>query len=254
MPGFLFDDAPVKGIYKPPSQSFVGGYVNFLDTSKAGSVELTDLAKQQILLGNPAFIEMKNAGQAALQKEWETVSRPTGFVDFIVDGFGNLAAGLVNSIVPGSNLGDEKNPSNLVGNVLGSVSSFLIPTSVISTAINKVDMSLNLGGAINFLNKTLSSPLGSLTSSLLFNPTPPSAQVAAFDARAVQNVAETKNSAAQAAIFGGTPGQQFLSGAGVNVSASTGSTSQQTIPVWAWVVGAAALVGGFLYFVFKRKR
>lgn len=257
-----FDDAPIKTIYKPPSAYSLGGSVNLLDSSNVGVLELSDVAKTQILYGNPAFVLANKADREALNVEFNTVHRDPQFFDFIADGFGNLAAGIVNSVVPGSNIGDEKNVSNLVGNVLGGVaSSFVNPAGIVSSVINKTDMAFSLSSAFNFANKVLAGPIGSISTNLLsglMNPAVPVYQQAlasasAFNSPTSMSIAETKSSPAQAAAFGNVGQSKFDTKGVINAAMTTSTTPAWLKPL---AIGAAVLVALFLGYklLFKRKR
>lgn len=255
---FLLDDAPVKTLTK----TFLGKpvVVDPFDQSKRGVQDLTKVATEQILYGNEAYILQNKLDRESINTEFQRTERPTGFIDFIADGFGNLAAGIINAVVPGSNLGDTNNPSNIAGNLIGGVgSTFVNPAGLVSGIVKNSNMSF-VSSAINFIGKVAAGPIGSVGSNLLTgfaNQAIPVyqqalASSAAFNAPTSMSIAETKSSPAQAAAFGNAGQSKFDTG-----KVLAGATSQ---PLPAWVkpvaIGFAVVVGLILAvkLLFKRKR
>jgi hypothetical protein len=258
----MFDDSPATLINRTRD----------LDASKVGQLVLSDVAEKVLSQNYPggdqfnpivqAVVRINRDDNAAIQKEWETVSKPTGFVDFIADGFGNLLAGAINAIVPGSNLGDQSNPSNIVGNIAATVVN---PAGAILSGVSKASKGMSfLSSAIDFVGKVASGPIGSIGSSLLNSyvgsmSNAMAAQAAAFNGPTAMNIAETKSAPAQAAAFGNTGQAKFDTGVAIKASGgSTASTaSASSMPTWfkpvLILVGiVAALFAGFKLLSKKR--
>lgn len=265
MPGQTepFDDSPKRYFVKPLGNTFV--VVDSLDTSKVGVRDLTDVAKGQILLGNPDYIAANKADLDSMQVEWNTVHRDTGFADFIVDGFGNLAAGFVNGIIPGSNLGDQNNPSQIIGQV---ASSFVPVGGIVGNLgiVKKIESMSVFSGIGNFANKLVNggvmskiiTPIASnVASSYLQNALSGSNVAAPNQAAQVspyQTLGEitksTGNAIANSAFGDSTP-------TGINPFASgqqtkTASKSNTMMYVIGAIVAVVVLFLGV--FMFKRKR
>jgi hypothetical protein len=111
-----------------------------------------------------AYLKSKERSQL----EWlgDTVGEGLNFVK-------NVAAGVVNATIPGSDLGDAGNP----GQIVGALVSFANPAGAVLGAISKGTMALNLGsigkavssfvGTVGKANQFLTSPLGQIGSTLV---------------------------------------------------------------------------------------
>lgn len=174
----------------------------------------------------------------------------------------NLGAGIVNGLIPGSDLGDSWSSTQVLGQLIGGVGSlFVNPTNLVGGAFTKLaNMSLGstLGNAINFVNKTFSGPIGSIATNFvggLLAPTPaiPAPALKSIYTQAQpQNLAESRPlSFAQQQIFGSTPATKQ------SLVVDTGSGSSKT-PVWMWVVGGLSLLATIVTLVLtlgrKRRR
>lgn len=175
----------------------------------------------------------------------------------------NLGAGFINGIIPGSDLGDARSSTQILGQLIGGAASLAInPSSIISNLTNKMSLGSTLTNAISFVNKTFSGPLGAIGTQViggLLAPTPKmpaqvqqqiysSSQPAALaDARPL--------SYAQQMLFGSTPSTQLSNNLVVDTTKGTISkNSPAAVPMWAWILGALALVGAALAIFLPRKR
>lgn len=169
----------------------------------------------------------------------------------------NIGAGLVNSIIPGSDLGDKGSSTQMVGQFIGAFTSFVNPTAL---ANNNMGV---LGNIFNSVNKAISSPLGQIGTNFisgLIQPAPPVWSAAAATGNSptpqapvvksvlqtaekyLPSITEPKQSTAQALAFG-------------DVRVGDYSLEKKTeIPWYAWAIGGVVLLGGLLLLVFKRKR
>lgn len=168
----------------------------------------------------------------------------------------NIGAGFVNSIIPGSDLGDKNSSTQMVGAFIGSFTSFVNPSALIN---NKMGV---LGNIFNSVNKAISSPLGQIGTNFLsglIQPAPaatplfgapgtsPTQQapvvrtVVQTAEKYLPSITEPKQSSAQALAFGDVKvGDYSLE-------------KDKAIPWYVYAIGAVLLVfGGFLFF--RRKR
>ena len=167
----------------------------------------------------------------------------------------NLGAGIINGIVPGSDLGDAGSSTQIFGQLIGGFGSiFINPGAIATTISNSMGLGSTLGKAINFVNKTLSGPIGTIAgnvvSSMFASPAPVQQQVQQqmYSAPQPANITEQAMSYAQKQIFGSTAGNlQVKTGVG---SLSTGSTT----PVWIYVVAVLSFTLTVLGFIFMTKK
>lgn len=182
----------------------------------------------------------------------------------------NIGAGFVNSIIPGSDLGDRGSSTQMVGGFIGSVFSLGVPTGVTGLAakitgnIAQKSSSMSvLNNIISGFNRAVSSPLGQIGTNFLSGliqpapaPTPMMAGTGASPTTTVQpvraiiqtaekylpSITEPKSTMAGALAFG-------------DVKVGDYSIEKKTsVPWYAWAIGGVLLLGTILVFVFKRKR
>lgn len=153
----------------------------------------------------------------------------------------NIGAGVVNAIVPGSDLGDAGSSTQIVGQLIGSfASAFINPGKLIEKTVTSMSLGSTLTNAFNFVNKAFSGPVGSIATGYigsLLNPTPvaPAVQAQLYTTRQPNNIADQAMSAAQAAIFGGSSSPSKLQVGGVTIT--------QDKPWYKnpWVIGAGVI-------------
>lgn len=146
----------------------------------------------------------------------------------------NIGAGIINSIVPGSDLGDAYSGGQLVGGVLGAVAGAFIPTPGIGTLLNKADMALNLGGILS--SPIINTIVGSVTSSLLAKPANP--------------VMTTIPSAPPTQANSIIPGYNLV----IDTGKGTVSTKPTEMPAWLMPVGLVVAAGLVLFTFLKRRK
>lgn len=166
------------------------------------------------------------------------------------DPLGNFLAGVVNSVVPGSNLGDEDNAARDIGEAVGGVGSlFVNPGNLLLSAATKATKSMSfLSSAINFVGKVAAGPVGSLGSNIInayaSSLLTPTAQTAAFQTTKPANIAENYyRSAATQAAFGN-----------VKVTATTETAKPANDWIKPVAIGAGVLVAGFFGYKLLTKR
>lgn len=170
----------------------------------------------------------------------------------------NIGAGIINAIVPGSDLGDSWSEGQKVGRAIGSAVGLFVPAP-------KLPNMGFLNTIINTATKAVSSPLGQLAANILPSvllPTPylpyagstgpvTAAQnpPATFPQQrgALPNIAEPKQTAAQALTFGDVP----IGKTGVYVGQS--QWYKTTGGIIGIVIGAIAFVFLGWLLLFKRK-
>lgn len=174
----------------------------------------------------------------------------------------NVAAGVINSTIPGSDLGDAGNPGQLVGGVLGLVAN---PGGAILGAVTKGAMALNLGGVVSTISNTigkanqfLTSPLGQIGSSvvggLVSGAIQPAVNVAYPGAvRTSPLVPDATLYPGYRPRIGGMTGglsSQGLMPIKVSTPVGTVDTTKSS-PVNVWLIAAAAAVA-LLFFMRKK--
>lgn len=166
----------------------------------------------------------------------------------------NLGAGVVNAVVPGSDLGDARSSTQILGQLIGSVAGlFVNPSQAVTKLTNSMGLGTTLSNAFNFVNKTISGPLGSIATgyvgSLLSpKPVPAPVQAQIFSSSMPAQIAEPVLSYAQSKIFSGGSGGVMVGGTKVTL----GEDPWYKNP-WIIVSGIVAVLVT-LYLVFKRKK
>ena len=172
----------------------------------------------------------------------------------------NVAAGVVNALIPGSDLGDSWSEGQAIGGILGTVGSLFINPA--KAAANVGNMSV-LSNIISGIGRAASSPLGQVATSLIpsfFPPSPPTAAIQAGTrqnqtplqaapsiirqeaTRYLPNIAEPRQTISQALAFGD------VKVGGYEVKKTN------PMPWYVWAGGGLLLLGGILFLIFKRKR
>ena len=159
----------------------------------------------------------------------------------------NIGAGVINSIVPGSDLGNADSSTQILGQGIGGFASLFVNPSAI---LQKASMGLGttIGNAFNFVNKAFSGPIGSIATGYigsLVNPRPVPAQAMTqvLESARPANLNDQAMSFAQKAVFGGNVG---------GTSVQIGQKPWYQNPLY-WGIGAVVLLAGFFLFK-KRKR
>lgn len=166
----------------------------------------------------------------------------------------NLGAGVVNSVIPGADLGDAGSSTQILGQLVGSFAGlFVNPSQAVTKLTNSMGLGTTLSNAFNFVNKTFSGPLGSIATGYvgtLLNPKPVPAPVQAqiYASTLPAQIAEPALSYAQSKIFGS--GGVVIGDKKYTVE--DGATAWYKNP-WVIVSGIVAVLVT-LYLVFKRKK
>lgn len=169
-------------------------------------------------------------------------------VDSIVK---NFVAGVVNSVVPGGDLGDASSSARMVGNLAGGVAgSFVNPTGIISKLENMSGFGRFVGNAINFANKTFSGPVGSIVGQgvlgLINNPSVNPVAIATTFTQPRQAITAEKLTPAQTAVFGKMTNQSLgFKASGGGVSVSTGGSEWYKNPFVIIAAVAAVIFAGY---------
>lgn len=170
----------------------------------------------------------------------------------------NLGAGIVNAVVPGSDLGDANSSTQILGQLIGSVVGAVVnPGQLVKQTISSMSLGSTIGNVLNFANKAFSGPVGSIAAGYvgsLLSPTPvmPAVQQQLYTTRQPAQIADQPLSAAQQAIFGTNAASTKLTVGGVSVT--------QVKPwyqnPWVWAGAAVAVVLAILAFFnpFKKRR
>jgi len=102
------------------------------------------------------FLEKGAANEAAYRtytdEQAAKNSTASQLGEIFVDPIKNLGAGVINSIVPGSNLGDSNNAFRSIGEAVGGVAGVAIGAGLVNVAVK----GLQLGGAVATLEKIVS--------------------------------------------------------------------------------------------------
>lgn len=167
----------------------------------------------------------------------------------------NLGAGVVNAVIPGSNLGDAWSSTQIVGQAIGSFAGlFINPSQVVSKITNSMGLGTTLTNAFNFVNKTFSGPVGHIASGYLSSliapsPVPPVAQAQVFSSPYPSNIATEAMTSIQSKIFGTGSGGTVKVG-GTSVTMGEKPWYQNPLVIGG---GILAILAG-LVFLFTRKR
>lgn len=170
----------------------------------------------------------------------------------------NLGAGIVNAVVPGSDLGDANSSTQILGQLIGSVVGAVVnPGQLVKQTISSMSLGSTVGNILNFANKAFSGPVGTIAAGYvgsLLSPTPvmPAVQQQLYTTRQPAQIADQAMSVAQQAIFGTNAASSKLTVGGVSVT--------QVKPwyqnPWVWAGAAVAVVLAILAFFnpFKKRR
>lgn len=163
----------------------------------------------------------------------------------------NIGAGVVNSIIPGSDLGDRGSSTQMVGALIGGVASIGAGSAGIIGSLTKTKDVSTFSNIINAANGFLTSPLGQIGSTVLQGLIPKG--VSGTIQPAVAGPGQMKVSPL-------VPGATLIPGWGVNINTSTKipapvpitqpygtttTTTKESIPSWVYLV-IAAVVGFML--------
>lgn len=171
----------------------------------------------------------------------------------------NLGAGIINSIIPGSDLGDAGSSTQILGQSIGSVAGlFVNPGQVAKQAISKITNSMSLGttltGAFNFVNKAFSGPIGTIATgyvgTLLNSPSVPAqVQSQIYSSGYPNQISEQPLTRIQSTIF------PSGSGGTIKVGGSTVMVGDRPWYQNPWILagGALALLTA-LFFVFRKRK
>jgi hypothetical protein len=170
----------------------------------------------------------------------------------------NIVAGIVNAVVPGSDLGDSWSEGQKIGGIIGTVGGLFINPA---NALKNVSNMSFLGSLISGVGKAISSPLGQVATNFVsgliqpavvvpqqaaqgYSSTPlsvPRAQYVQTAERYLPSIAEQKQTLTQALTFG-------------DVKDAAGTlTRKETLPWWAWLLIGLSGVG-LLALLFIKKR
>ena len=164
----------------------------------------------------------------------------------------NIGAGIVNAIIPGSDLGDAGSSTQIVGMAIGAVAGmFINPAGIVQTANTAMNLGV-IGKAMTGIANFAMNPIGQLAVGVIGNALMP------------KTVSVPQGVVAQATIPPFTTGLQNISGtqgtkisnAAFGFSPAPGSSSSTTPEPWyktTAAIVAGSVLGGFvlLWFLFK---
>jgi len=165
----------------------------------------------------------------------------------------DLGAGIVNGIIPGSDLGDAGSSTQFLGQVIGGISTLgFNPTSLATSALTSATKAISnvsfLNTALSFATKVATGPFGSIATQAigsLLSKTPTPQVVLQSPYQGTNNIQESLVPAYYSSTSGSKP-----------VSLVTDAKANEPLPAWvtpvAWGLGALALLG-ILWKLFTKK-
>ena len=203
--------------------------------------------------------EAKNPGQCEAARQYD-LATDKWYREAPLSLLKNLGAGIINGIVPGSDLGDAGSSTQILGQLIGGGASLFINPGALATSITKsMSLSSTIGNAINFAAKTFSGPIGSIATTAISSlltprsaaPMPAQVQQQIYSSAQPLQIADARPlSFAQQQIFGPNQASQLV----IDTTKGTVSKSSGSFPLWGWLAIGAAVIAALLAVFIPRKR